>query len=524
MPICISAASEYVIYNCDEVVSVSEDSIQTYNDKLYICVNSLEYINIDFYYSADDALIMENSNKTLKVFSESSIMILNNNNLLYSSPFIKINSMDYVSLDLISMAFSNNYEIDSNIIKLWISGKNIKTVIGTVSLPTGETAPIGGIKIEIFAGIPTNISPKEVSGSNNITTNDYIYGGGYMGTEKPKASDKTIGINYDYIAQKTVIINEGYSSTDFFLTISQDNLVDVYIGYCISDDIYNEINAVPYYKNADTVFRLKISGVQKRMIGGNIVLPRVSDEDINYTVVAENSDYIFTAKATIKAGEQKSSYLLKVHGGQEYKLYVIFENGKYMRSEYIEKVFVGTTYDISSVNFSAENAKKVTGMLTLPDNFMQEEDIKACVTLQSADSPYYYLYRQEVTFGADGITKFELYDDTDCKNAVVYYSLEKEYNGLYRYGHYNKTGTSSNVMYADIVQFNGDIISIPLLKTKEITAVVKLPNGAIGDNTIYGHVYAVDSFNQNISNNTSCERIYILRSLERLFDSHNYMW
>ena len=495
VPFSAFATSEMALYNRDEAVNLSWD-LQSYNDSFYISISELHLLTISSDYSSP-VLYMSNIDNNVTVYLESSIVILNGAKILYKNPLILINAQPYVSLELVAMIFSSMYEVDmqTNTIELWTKERYTEIINGVIKLPNGKTAPQGGVSLDVFVGVKKSVSS---GGGIYYPIQDLP---GFPGIVKPTIPRAATGTRYDYINRETILIPAGNNSVEFFLEAPEGSLGSrTYVGYIIDSEEYNETYAVPYYFFSNGIFSFEINDVQQRSISGSVTLPQAVAEDTSYTVYAHNSSYTYVCNSIIEAGQVTSGYLLKVKGGEEYTISIAFDKGKYMRSNYSEDVYVGASYNISGINFVAIPSNKITGTLILPDGFTPAGDIVANITMQSAQSPYYYLDTKAITIPyGNEFAQFELFDDMNVSNVIVYYKLSDYVDGLYIYGHYSGNGTVSRVQYADVLVFAGAVLHIPLLKTKEITVTVKLPDDETADADIYGRIYAVPSFSNNLS-------------------------
>ncbi|MCK9479600.1 MAG: hypothetical protein M0R40_08925 [Firmicutes bacterium] len=499
LPFSAFADSGTVLYNFGEVVDLSSN-LQSHDDGFYIAVSDLHLIMVSSDYSSP-ALHMVNINKDVLVYLESSVVILNKVTILYKNPLILINAEPYVSLDLVAMVFSSLYEIDlhQNTINIGIRADYTEIINGVIKLPNGKTAPSGGIKLEAFLGTLMASAPSR-GGSGSFQP---YFSVGFPGTAKPKIPKAAGDVNYSYISRKTVLIPEGCSSAEFVLEVPAEAFKrNTFVGYSVDSEEYSETYAVPYRGFYGDVLFFEINGTRKRSISGSISLPHAITKDTAYTVYACNIYNTYVCNGIIESGNAASDYLLNVKGGEKYNISVAFDDGEYKRAGYAEDVLVGDDYDIKGINFFAAQSNKISGTLILPEGLYPLGDISATITLQSAQKPYYYLDSKEITipYGSDA-ADFELLDDMDTTDAIVYYRLLDSVEGLYEYGHFSSTGTSSRVEFADILTLGSAQIEFSMLKTKEITATVKLPNNEIADSNIYGRIYAVPNFNKFVNGN-----------------------
>ncbi len=205
--VCAQENNELQLYNRNEKVQLSKALIHK-NEDYYISVDDLSKINIQYKFEEDDegfnfSLFSEN------VFGTENTLIIDAiaDELDSAGGFVSIpfycflNSMIskeslvnpvsigdfqsvvieedgyYISLKAISIAISHEYNVNDNIIKLWITDSKHHVVSGKISLPEGEIASENGINVNILllngdGDLTENHSFKQVSipnGENKIS-------------------------------------------------------------------------------------------------------------------------------------------------------------------------------------------------------------------------------------------------------------------------------------------------------------------------------------------------------------------
>lgn len=495
-PFSAFAANETTLYNCGEEVRLSIGLYES-NGKIFVHEKDLDRLNLYF-----DSNVISNFEETtfMQVYPGSSVVMVNGTSITFPNATVQDGDYIYISLDLIAMFFSEQYEITDTTINLWISDSNNDFVRGFISLPSGNVAPAGGIEFEVFAAkIPAGASS---GGNGNTSTSVYyseIGSPGYIdGEEKPMYDTGTKKSNtfleYNRIITKTVIIPEGESQVEYTLSAYGDDLYKCIIGY------YTEFNERAYYDKQTYIGNEQLYNFEvaeaKTSISGTITIPENADVDVEYRVIAHGSKFDFTYDGTILQGEKTSTYSIEVDKNSTYSIEVIFIDGEYLRTTSDEKVSVESS-SINGIDITAEMATKYIANITLPSDYIfNGNSFNVKVYLQMASSPYYILDSETVSF--DENTKsssIELFNDMNRKKVICFYVLSGEYNGLFQFGHYSEDGTSFDIDNADILTATDTYINVELLRSKEIGVNFSLPNDEVAEEDI--RIYATPIFVQS---------------------------
>lgn len=184
LPVYAQYNAELQLYNRGEKVQLEKSLIQE-NDDYFISIDDLSKINIKYIFEENDEgfkfdLYSENAFGTentllidarldkLHMWDESigdyvtsefywfSNKMISKESLVnpvsignFQSIIIK-DDVYYISLKAISIAISHEYNVNDNIIKLWITDSKHHVVRGKISLPDEETATEKGINVNIF--------------------------------------------------------------------------------------------------------------------------------------------------------------------------------------------------------------------------------------------------------------------------------------------------------------------------------------------------------------------------------------
>ena len=493
LPLSAFAEGIITLYNHDEEVYLTND-IEIYNNHYYISVEDLYELELNWKLS--DSLYIESYYNDLIIYPETSIIELNGENLLFQNPMKDIGGIKYVSLDLIAMVFSGIYEITDNSIYLWINTGQSYTARGTISLPNGEVAPVGGVEILVFYG--RKQSKSQGSGSNYSED----IGGleiGYSGISKPTNANKEIEYSIYKHVEKYVTIPEGKNSVEYALGIPHV-YSGYYLGYEVDTDTYKEIFTEKFYRNSGIInFEIYSNTVT---LSGTVTLPEITEKDVKFTVYSEvYTERMYSYDGIIPAGTNFAPYSMQVGQYDDYSMSVVFEDNEYKRIFKQETITVKDT-EITNIDFETQKSNIVSGTLKLPDNMVLEEDIEATVTIQSRNVPYYYLDSKNIVIAAgDTSENFTLYDDMGCGSVICYYELQSDNDELFSFGHYNKTGTTVVNDNASKITFSENLnqnIEITLIKNTPVEVKINLPDGYVAESNIYGNIYLTTAYESMI--------------------------
>ena len=160
VPISSYATNIVTIYNCGEEIEI----VNTNNiNEIYIDVDKLSWYNIESEDNSDH-LYLYNGYKGASVYRNSNIVNVNGTNLTYYNPIIVKSGNEHISLALLTMIFSQNYEITDDSINLWMPYYPDNYAKGIISLPGNSVAPEGGIKVTV--GVYKKVD-KHVDDSDN---------------------------------------------------------------------------------------------------------------------------------------------------------------------------------------------------------------------------------------------------------------------------------------------------------------------------------------------------------------------
>lgn len=489
LPLSAFAEGTITLYNHDEEVYLTND-IETYNNHYYISVEDLYELELNCELS--DSLYIESYYNELIIYPETSIIELNGNSMLFQNPMKDIGGIKYVSLDLIAMVFSGIYEITDNSIYLWINTGQSYTARGTISLPNDEVAPVGGIEILVFYGRKKSMSQGSGSNYSEDISGLEI---GYSGITKPKTANNEIQYSIYKYAEKYVTIPEGKNSVEYALGISYV-YSGCYLGYEVDTDTYKEIHTEKFYRNSG-IMNFEIYS-NTATLSGTVTLPEIAEKDVKFTVYSEvYTERMYSYDGIISAGTNFAPYSMQVGQNDDYSTSVVFADNEYKRIFKEETITVKDT-EVTNVDFETQKSNIVSGTLKLPDNIILEEDVEAIVTIQSKNSPYYYLDSENIVIAAgDTSENFTLYDDMGYGDVICFYELQSVNDGLFSFGHYSEKGTTVINDNASVITFDESInqnIEISLIKSNSIEVKICLPDEYVAESNIYGNIYLTTAY------------------------------
>jgi|GEM_PF-6903356 len=480
------------LYNRDVSVAISNE-IQWNGGRYYMAVEDLSKVDITVYIYNDGSINMSAKSVYteghLSARADSNIVYINYNAMIYSKAVIQANNKSYISLELISMAFSKIYEMDeeNGVIRLWTKWNAAETVFGKVSLPDGISAPAGGLEVKILVD---DSIPETTSSSGSVIP--AIGWPGFNGWGLDTISEPSA--NWGKVTRsKTIVIPEGQNSVDYLIEIYKPKQGNIKIGYLVDDDRFYGKGKEPYdLNNSDRPHDIGMYLSHKNAISGKITIPEKPSQDTPYRVIVQNDIYTTVAEGAIPAGQSWSDYAVHAVNNTSYRIFVVFPDRQYTR-ERKDCIRVPINGDVTDIDFNPVRTQKIHGEITLPEGFQLDASFEAEVTMQSADKPeYYFLDTQIVKISAERTT-FDLISDIPVQTAIVYYNLSQPQTGLYQYGHYHPDGSVVNANYAqrlDMTGGNVDGIVMPMIGTEEFVVNVHLPEDIVAQSEIGGNILA----------------------------------
>lgn len=299
---------EMQLYNRNEKVQLSKSLIHK-NEDYYISVDDLSKINIQYKFEEND----EGFNFSLfskNVFGTENTLIIDaiadelhrwndstggfvsipfywfsNSMISKESTVNPVNIGDfesvvieqevyYISLKAISIAISHEYNVNDNIIKLWITDSNHHVVSGKISLPEGEVAPENGENVDILL----------LNGDGDLTE------------------------NYSF---KRVCIPKGKNKTSYFI---ETDITDYYNWLMFEfDGNYKTINEFVKVKTGSKL-NITTSITEKLPFNINVFMPTglIAEDDIYANIVFESGAIYKSDKPIINKGEKNGGVTLDI--------------------------------------------------------------------------------------------------------------------------------------------------------------------------------------------------------------------
>ncbi len=336
----------------------------------------------------------------------------------------------------------------------------IKTqrINGEISLPVGESAPVGGMYVEVSAG------------------NQY---GSY--------------------ADLDVFIAEGTSQAGYSIEVAPGSYK---VNYHTDDNRYvefgyfNSTGMVPSINHASSVTvgtsdvgSINLTLIKALKIRGRISLPTGESAPaggltIYVNAESEDSGYAF-GEAYIEGGANWAEYVLNVASGS-YRIHYYqnqsssyVQNGYYSNSGTVQNyheaslVTIGTQ-DISNIDLTMIKTQEIRGRISLPTGNAPAGGMDVYIYAQNEDGGDVYgnVHIDEGASGADYIL------NVVPGSYIVHYSAN--YNGYIQNGYYSSTGTVAAYHDASLVAVGAaavDNINMVLIKAQEIRGRISLPAG-----------------------------------------------
>lgn len=448
----LSYANDVSLYNCEKEINLSTPLVEE-NGKYYICEDDLSLLNLsgtaDNISAYGGTLNIYHGNDLISYTGEFSYISQSPLTMYYKTPSIEINSKKYISLDLIVMFFAKHNEVSEDKIELWIPKDKNQVARGIISLPDGEIAPEGGVKVTVWNKRKTVV---DAGTDDDIFIAPVIPGG--SATISPVTYDKPSYTPTDFLSRinedicREFVIEEGKNSASFFIYGENASFMTDTLLYYTQSGGYWQTN-IPkqfsfVYSSYKDLYTIKLS-TREKTISGIVTIPAPAKEDTEFTVTAVGT-YNFACTGIIPKGSTSAVYSVPVMSGEKYYLHLVFNNGKYMRRD---KDGISVDEDVSGVDFSTENAREYTAVLSLTEP--AAEDIKAVVTLQERVSPQTKTDMQTVIIHkGERSAEVCLYDDYSTQDNLCYYTLSKEYNGLKKTGYYSRSANATDHMNAAV--------------------------------------------------------------------------
>lgn len=353
-------------------------------------------------------------------------------------------------------------------------GAEAAAITGTVSLADGITAPDGGMEVKLYAGTNRNVS----SGGG---FDKYLEYQGYS-WDVPRDTIKSAHSGLTYL--QTVTIPAGENSVEYSMDTDVNSSNNYQVAAVIDNGNYIGSKSS---RVRNQVADITVPCYEKTVISGTVEIPEPLEEG-TFSVVAEanrkvvneygyyTAEYDFAAVKNISFSESENTFSLDVIKGMDYTVYVVFEDGKYVR----QTAAVSAQDNECTAEFEPfELSKKITGTINLPENVTElnyfdgsaVEDLNCTIRLQSASEPYYWLDFCEVTIPAgERSAEFELYDDIGVEDVYISYITNENIHSLYYGGVYaDDAKCIPNIRLVTSVKMEDKSVTINMIEAETIT-------------------------------------------------------
>ena len=365
-----------------------------------------------------------------------------------------------------------------------IAETSYSTLSGVLSLPNGDTAPTGGVKItlNVYTDNATPSNEKDdVSFSRTLTIPKGEKSLSYS-VMVPKSANRNAGFSVSYYTVENGYAPFGYYSSKGTTAIkAEQTLIKL-----------NEGD-----KRGINIGLLPGKSISGKIIMGNT--KTAPSEEMFFTVTAvqegantksTDDDIIISKEVKINKGKTEAEYVLTVplnKAGSGYKVYYTYKDGTYNETGYYHKngttrnegrvtlIDVGNT--VTGINLTTLPFTNISGKVMLPDKDKAPKDgieveVKAYNNGSlTADSDDFYISRT-VKIAKDASSKsYTMTVPVKDTGYVVSYEVDKK-TGYVAAGYYSKNGTQSSKSRASAVNADEKAVSgidLTLLKTAKPT-------------------------------------------------------
>lgn len=242
-----------------------------------------------------------------------------------------------------------------------IAASTHSTISGVISLPNGDVAPTGGVKVKLSVG------------TDNNTANN-------KDDDKSVTTELTIAKGHKSIAYSIQVPKSQNTKAKYTVFYEVGNNYAPFGWYSKDGTVAIKDNRTQVDLNSGDIKNINIKLLEGRVISGKIVLGNevtkpVNDMSYTITAIQEGSnaksnedDIIITKDVIVKANNEEVSYKLIVpmnSAKKGYKVYYTYENGGYKETGFYDKD--GTSRDASDVTLiDVANTVKNIDLETLP--------------------------------------------------------------------------------------------------------------------------------------------------------------
>jgi len=352
---------------------------------------------------------------------------------------------------------------------------------GVISLPDGDKAPSGGVKITLTVYTDNTTASNEkddVSFTRTLTIPKGAKNLNYS-VMVPKSTNKKAGFSVSYTVENGYAPFGYYSSKGTTAIKAEQTLIKLNEG----DKSGINIELLP---------GKKISG---KIIMGNKEAAPSNDMLFTVTAIQEGSkanstddDIIVSKEVKVQKGKTEAAYDLTVplnNAGSGYKVYYKYKDGTYEETGYYHKngtsrkegkvtlIDVGNT--VTGINLTTLPFTNISGKVILPDNDKAPKDgidieVKAYNNGSLTDSSDDFYIVETVKIAKDSSSKsYTMTVPVKDTGYIISYEVDKK-TGYVTTGYYGKNGTQSSKSRASVVDVDEEAVSginLTLLETEK---------------------------------------------------------
>lgn len=368
-----------------------------------------------------------------------------------------------------------------------VTGINMKMmqprkVKGSISLPDGLTAPLGGINLNI------NVL-NEIDGASTVVTIPYRQNSVEYTVSVPP---NDVGVENQYRVRYENWSNPVYTTYGY---------------YGKAGSTINFSYADPVDVHSKDIDGINMTLLRKHIIAGKLDIPQgytVPPEGLDVTVFVSNGMETYSSKVTIPNGKNSVEYSVHVEAGSGYKVYYYDEyNNELVTIGYYSetgmttdskqaKVFTVENTNITGINLKLLLKRQISGYVTIPKALEMEDGLEVIISASNGLNL--------------GITKVIIPKGETTVQYILSLPAGKEYKLQYDIidhlkefassGYYSTSGTARNEVNSykiDLSSDNKSDINIAILENLLISGFVQLPFGMSPEGGMEVTVTAVDN-------------------------------
>lgn len=396
----------------------------------------------------------------IPLVSPSDILLGEHTNIM-----IKVNNEFYISAQFIGNVFSHKYSLNDGKMDFYTADDSTVITETTIKPVNGAVAPSGGYNITLYTAYKTG-------------------------------SGDTID-SFEILSQSDFTIPENKSSADFLIETPTEKINGSNIYFIVNfgkkyEFVYGEYDFSKVGKISAYVQQKEITYTV------NVNLPQIDEQDIPFTIYVQADNSTLSKKGVIKSGENSLIFEFEgIPAAKSYNTRIEFDYHKYKNAVLEDFDFIDIAYAKDfKTDFSAEYSRSVVCNISLPEDFIPEDDIEVKVelskyvpgsSLAAVDKLTDWSDSKTVTLGKETVTKqICLYSQSNASQ--LSYKIIGNVDGVCRKGYLDaggKTVSSGN----SVKKITEDLTAeLKILKSKAITVTVYRPASLSDENDIFASV------------------------------------